>query len=132
MSTLSTILDLLVNHLWSWCQMLRAHQCKQSLVGLALGVPCTFTWCLFSYSLSVCSCYLFLSFYWFYFFLKILWSIKNIKIGLSNICAICFIESPLKMIKNDFYFILKALFGLKIFKLSWLFGHVEKTAWLER
>ena len=31
--------------------------------------------------------------------------------------------------KNVFYFILKALFVLKIFKfLSWLFGHIEKTA----
>ena len=29
--------------------------------------------------------------------------------------------------KNDFYFSLKALFILKIFKfLSWLFGHLEK------
>ena len=47
--------------------------------------------------------------------------------------VICFIESPLKMVKNAFYFILKALFVLKIFKfLSWLFSHVEKTAWLER
>ena len=46
---------------------------------------------------------------------------------------ICFIESPLKMMKNAFYFILKALFILKIFKfLSWLVGHVEETAWLER
>ena len=26
------------------------------------------------------------------------------------------------------YFILKAFFVLKIFKLSWLFGHIEKTA----
>ena len=35
--------------------------------------------------------------------------------------------------KNAFYFILKALFVLWIFKfLSWLFGHVGKTAWLER
>ena len=42
-------------------------------------------------------------------------------------------ESPWKMIKNSNYFILKALFILKIFKfLSWLFDHVEKTAWLER
>ena len=42
--------------------------------------------------------------------------------------VICFIESPLKIMKNDFYFILKAIFVLKIFKLlSWLFGHVEKT-----
>ena len=37
----------------------------------------------------------------------------------------------LKMI-NVFYFILKALFVLKIFKfLSRLFGHIGKTAWLE-
>ena len=46
---------------------------------------------------------------------------------------ICFSDSPSKMMKNVFYFILKALFVLKIFKfLYWLFGHVEKTAWLER
>ena len=39
-------------------------------------------------------------------------------------------ESPLKMMKIDFYFTLKALFVLKIFKfLSLLFGHVEK--WLD-
>ena len=37
------------------------------------------------------------------------------------------------MIKNAFYFPLKALFVLEIFKfLSWLFGHIEKTARLER
>ena len=37
------------------------------------------------------------------------------------------------MIKNAFYFILKALFVLRTFKsLSWLFGHVEKTTFLER
>ena len=58
------------------------------------------------------------------------------KVGLppsENICVICFIESSLKMMKVAFYFILKALFVLKIFKfLSWLFGHAEKTAWLER
>ena len=30
-------------------------------------------------------------------------------------------------------FIVKALLVLKIFKfLSWLFGHVQRTAWLER
>ena len=47
------------------------------------------------------------------------------KVGLSlskKILFICFGESPLKMMKNVFYFILKALFVLKIF------GHVEKTA----
>ena len=38
-------------------------------------------------------------------------------------------ESPLKMMKNAFYFTLKALFVLKILKfLSSPFGHVEKTA----
>ena len=43
------------------------------------------------------------------------------------------IESPLKTMKNAFYFILKALLVLKISKLlSQLFGYVAKTAWLER
>ena len=59
-----------------------------------------------------------------------------LKVGLSPYKEkyfICFSESPLKMMKNAFYFILKALFVLKIFKfLSWFFGHVEKAALLER
>ena len=47
----------------------------------------------------------------------------------SKILFICFNESPLKIMKNAFYFILKALFVLKIFKyLSRVFGHVGKTA----
>ena len=51
---------------------------------------------------------------------------------LQNFFLICFNDSSSKMIKNAFYFILKALFFLKIFKfLSWIFGHVEKRAWLE-
>ena len=38
-----------------------------------------------------------------------------------------FWQSPLKMMKNAFYFTLKAPSVLKIFKiLSWLFGHVGK------
>ena len=42
-------------------------------------------------------------------------------------------ESPLKVMKNAFYFTLKSLFVLKVFKfLSWLFYHGEKTARLER
>ena len=42
-------------------------------------------------------------------------------------------ESPLKLMKNTFYFTLKALSVLKVFMfLSWLFGHVEKTTRLER
>ena len=60
----------------------------------------------------------------------------NIKVGLSpskTIFFICFNDGTSKMMKNAFYFILKALFILKIFKfLSWLFEHVKKTAWLER
>ena len=34
--------------------------------------------------------------------------------------------------KNAFYFILKALFVEDSQVLSWLFGHVEKRAWLKR
>ena len=58
------------------------------------------------------------------------------KVGLSpskTICIIWLIESPLKMMKNTFHFILKALSILKIFKfLSRHFGHLWKTAWLKR
>ena len=51
----------------------------------------------------------------------------------TEIFLICFNNSPSKIMKNAFYFILKALFVLKIFKLlSWVFEHIEKTAWLER
>ena len=47
-------------------------------------------------------------------------------------CFICFNESPLKMMKNAFYLTLKALFFLQILKfLSWLFGDVEETAWVD-
>ena len=47
----------------------------------------------------------------------------------KKIRFICFNKDPLKMRKNAFYFILKALLIPKIFKfLSGLFGHVEKTA----
>ena len=43
------------------------------------------------------------------------------------------IDSPLKVIKNDFSFILKGIFVLKIFEfLSSYSGQVEKTAWSER
>ena len=45
----------------------------------------------------------------------------------QKIVLICFNESPLKMMKNAFYFTLKALFALKTLKfLSSLFGHVEE------
>ena len=70
--------------------------------------------------------------YWHFYALMI----TVFKVGLP-LCKIfgffCFSESPLKLMKKIFYFILKALFVLKIFKfLSWLFGHVEKTTSLER
>ena len=54
------------------------------------------------------------------------------KVGLSTSEKFfCYLldRKPLKMMKNAFYFILKALFVLKIFKfLSRLFSHVGKTA----
>ena len=45
------------------------------------------------------------------------------------ILGYCFNESSVKrMMKNTFYFILKAPFVHKTFKfLPWLFGQVEKT-----
>ena len=50
--------------------------------------------------------------------------LKGVLSGLRQILAI---ESPLKMMKNAFYFTSKVHFVLKIFKfLSWLFGHVAK------
>ena len=55
---------------------------------------------------------------------------KVFKVGVTtskNNFFISFNDSPLKMMKNAFHFILKALFVLKIFKfLSCHFGHVEK------
>ena len=66
-------------------------------------------------------------------------SIVNLLKALKSDChlskKLCYllIERLLKVMRNTFYFTLKALFVLKIFKfLSWLFGHVGKTAWLER
>ena len=74
-----------------------------------------------------------------FYFRTSLWGLKRfyegLKVGLSSYIYIfiCFNDSPSNMMKNDFYFILKALFALKIFKFfSWLFRHVQKTAWLER
>ena len=55
---------------------------------------------------------------------------NNPKLGLSpskKVVFLCFNESPLKMMKNVFYFMLKTLFVLEIFQfLSWLFGYAEK------
>ena len=41
-------------------------------------------------------------------------------------------KNVLKLKKKAFYFISKTFFVLKISKFaSWVFGHVEKTTWLE-
>ena len=57
---------------------------------------------------------------------------KFLKTELSHskkISLVSFDKSPLKMIKNAFRLILKALFVLKIFEFLFsFFGHVEKTA----
>ena len=54
------------------------------------------------------------------------WKVQ-LKVALSGMRQFFVTEIPLKMKKNTFYFILKALFILKMFKfISWLFGHVEK------
>ena len=58
---------------------------------------------------------------------------RKLKIRLwpfKKYCLIFFNENTVKMMKNAFYFILKARFVLKIFKvLSWLCGHIEKMGW---
>ena len=58
---------------------------------------------------------------------KLKWREKTFKVGLSpskKVASIYLNESPFKMMKNPFYFKLKALFVLEIFKfLSWLLGY---------
>ena len=51
--------------------------------------------------------------------LALIFTLILIKVGLSpskKVCFIYFNESPLKMMKNAFHFMLKALFVLKILK----------------
>ena len=56
--------------------------------------------------------------------------VKGTALGLGQFLTT---ESPWKLMKDAFYFVLKVLFVLKIFKfLSPLFGHVQKTVWFER
>ena len=56
-------------------------------------------------------------------------SLKSDSHLLKKSCDICFIESPLNIMKNAFYFILKALFVLQIFKfLSLLLDYIGKTS----
>ena len=65
-----------------------------------------------------------------HFICKIELKQRSIVIGLPSFKKIVFIyfnESPLKMIKSAFYFMLKDLLVLELFtSLSWLFGYVEK------
>ena len=50
-----------------------------------------------------------------------------VKGALSGLRQFLATESPLKMVKDAFYFTLKALFAHKIFKfLSSIFAHAEK------
>ena len=57
-----------------------------------------------------------------------MWSNLDSHLPKNIFFFILFNDSPSKIRKNAFYFILKALLVLKIFTfLSWLFGHVEKT-----
>ena len=74
----------------------------------------------------------------FVFAMVLLAAMKNVlqnscllKVGLSPFeknFFICLNDSPSKMMKKDFYFILKALFVLKVFKFLFsLFGHVVDT-----
>ena len=59
--------------------------------------------------------------------LKILHLLINVKCAISCLRKFLAAESPLKMMKNAFYFTSKALFVLKIFTFpSWLFGHLAK------
>ena len=55
------------------------------------------------------------------------WKFFLFKDALSGLRPFLVTETPLKMMKNAFYFTLKALFVLKVFKfLSCLFDHVGK------
>ena len=59
----------------------------------------------------------------------------SVKVGLSPSKDLRYLLQwkPCKNDEKCFYFILEALFVLKIFKfLSWPFGHADKTAWSER
>ena len=54
----------------------------------------------------------------------------NIKGALSGLRQLLATESPLKMMKNGFYFTSKALFVLKIFRFFVLtFWSCSKTTW---
>ena len=90
---------------------------------------------LYKYSLQILQWSIFsmhqVYFYWQYLkYSRLFYKWDLFKLGLwpSFICFICFKESSLKMMKSAFYFILTALFVLKIFKFwSWFFWSCRKN-----
>ena len=67
---------------------------------------------------------------------KKLKSQQTIKVGLSTskkICVICFIESPLKFMKNASYFILNTIsFSRYLSFCHTFFGHIEKNSLIRK
>ena len=61
-------------------------------------------------------------------FYSLLLLFKNISFSflVSVFLFFCFIETPTKVMKNVFYFMLKPIFVLKIFNFLSLFSHVRK------
>ena len=98
--------------------------------GLCKSVFSTYSFVNLGYCLAVFLCFFFVLYFEFNVVLK------DFKVELLTFQTNWFIysnESPLKITKNAFYFFLKTLFDIQIFRfLSWLLGHVVKTAWLER
>ena len=71
------------------------------------------------------------------FVCKITWEEKKLNVWClkvqSKVSDNFYVLKSFKNYENAFCFTLKALFVPKIFKfLSWRFGHVEKTAWLDQ
>ena len=63
--------------------------------------------------------YMHFNFYLCFFPIVFCPTLSQFKVGLSpskKICVICYDKSSLKMIKNTFYFILKAHFELRVYK----------------
>ena len=90
--------------------------------------------CLLNYGKSFCSCCI--NTYWyifiFKFYKKVKFFLKAVNVQLppsKKVAFICFNESFLKAVSNDFYFTIKAELVLNIFKfLSWLFWSCRETA----
>ena len=103
----------------------------------SFSVLLSVSWCHRCYSkkaiLLLVLSYVFLKFYWSKRIFKCSVWIADGRIGnrllikdaISNLTQVLAVERLLRMMENTFYFILRALFTLKIFKfLFWLFDHV--------